>query len=165
MQRVLVSACLLGHTVRYNGMDQLYPDPILQRWLDEGRVIPVCPELAGGLSVPRPASEITGGADGLQVFSGAARVVDAQGQDYSAAFTLGAEKILAQAREQGARIAVLKEGSPSCGSHYIYDGSFRHQQVPHRGVTAAYLCQAGLSVFCETEFAAADALLLQLDLQ
>ena len=76
MEKILVSACLLGEPVRHNGAHKRSDDQILQRWIQEGRVVAVCPEIAGGLPVPRPAAEIAGGADGSNVLSGDANVFD-----------------------------------------------------------------------------------------
>jgi len=125
MHRILVSACLLGQAVRYNATDKRCDDRVLRRWLAEGRVVAVCPEVAGGLSVPQPPAEI--------------------------------------ADEHGIRLAVLKEGSPSCGSGYSYDGTFSGTRVAVPGVTAARLQQAGLRVFSELQLAEADAYLCALD--
>jgi uncharacterized protein YbbK (DUF523 family) len=163
MEYVLVSGCLLGQHVRYNGIDKEYDSPELRRWLSEGRVIAVCPEVAAGLPVPRPPAETTGGADGLEVHAGKARVIDGNGQDMSAAFIAGAEKVLREAQRRGVRVAVLKDGSPSCGSNYIYDGSFTSRRVPHAGVTAALLKTVGITVFGETQFAEANALIERLE--
>lgn len=161
--KVLVSACLLGEAVRYNGGDKRCTHAVLQRWLAEGRVVPICPEVAGGLPVPRAPAEIAGGAGGAQVLAGSARVVDAQGRDVSLHFIGGATEALARAEAHGIRVAVLKEGSPSCGSSYSYDGSFTATRVPLPGVTSARLRQAGLRVFSEAQLAEADAALLQLE--
>lgn len=163
MQYVLVSACLLGQAVRYNGGDKRCDDDILQRWLREGRVLPICPEIAGGLPVPRPPAEIAGGAGGRKVLEGLARVVDGNGKDVSVHFVEGAERALQVASSRGVRVAILKEGSPSCGSSYSYDGSFTGTRVPLPGVTAARLEQAGVAVYNETQLAQADALLQRLD--
>lgn len=162
MHLVLVSSCLLGNRVRYNGADKKSHDTILQRWLDEGRVVAVCPEVAGGLPVPRPPAEIVGGAGGAKVLANLAKVVDPQGRDVSAAFVSGAEHALRQARLNGIRLAVLKEGSPSCGSGYVYDGTFTGTRVGELGVTAALLRSAGIEVFNEEQFAQADDALREL---
>lgn len=159
MERVLVSACLLGHAVRYNGTDKKTDDQALARWVAEGRVVAVCPEVAGGLPVPRPPAEIGDGAGGAAVIAGLARVVAVTGQDVTAEFVHGAGQALARAREYGIRVAVLKEGSPSCGSSYSYDGSFSGTRVPVPGVTAALLTQHGVQVFSEAQWREADAAL------
>lgn len=113
---VLVSACLLGQGVRYDGRDKRSHHPVLQAWLAQGRVLPLCPEVAGGLPVPRLPAEIEAGAGGAAVRAGVARVYDARGGDVTAAFARGAEAALALVRQHGVRMAVLKAGSPSCGS-------------------------------------------------
>jgi len=161
--RILVSACLLGHPVRYNGLDKKSDDDVLRRWVDEGRVVSVCPEVAGGLPVPRPPAEIAGGRGGASVLAGEARVIALTGADVTAAFVQGADHALAKAAEHGIRVAVLKEGSPSCGSGYSYDGSFTGARVPVPGVTTARLVAAGLRVFSEHQFVEADAYLRALD--
>lgn len=158
-QRVLVSACLMGEPVRYDGVHKRLESTILQRWRAEGRVVACCPELAGGLSVPRLPAEIEPGAEGHAVLAGRARVLDRQGQDISASFVEGAVRALALARQYGIRVAVLKEGSPSCGTGHIYDGTFGGVMVAAQGVTAALLIQAGLRVFSETQILEADAVL------
>ena len=160
---VIVSACLLGEAVRYDGADKRCTHPILERWMAQRRVVAVCPELAGGLTVPRPAAEIEGGAGGGQVIAGAARVVDCRGDDFSAPFVAGAQRVLALARQHGARVALLKEGSPSCGSGTTYDGSFTHRRIALPGVTCALLRAAGIEVFSEEQLEQADAALARVE--
>lgn len=163
MERILVSACLLGHAVRYNAQDKKCESGVLQRWVAEGRVVSVCPEVAGGLPVPRPPAEITGGAGGAAVLTRVARVVDTRGHDVSAPFVAGAQHALATAQANGVRVAVLKEGSPSCGSSYSYDGTFTGARVPYPGVTTAALRAAGVRVFSETQLGEADAFVQSLE--
>ena len=148
MIRVLVSACLLGEKVRYNGADAASSSRVLTDWLAEDRVVPFCPEVAGGLGVPRPPAEIRG-EGGRAVLDGAARVVTQNGHDVTAAFLRGAEEALQAAVASGARVAILKEGSPSCGSGYVYDGSFSGRRKAGLGVTAALLERHGIRVFSE----------------
>ena len=112
--RVLVSACLLGERVRYHGGDARSDHPILDLWLREGRVIPHCPEVAGGLPTPREPAEIETGATALDVWSGNARVLTRSGRDVTAEFVRGARLAVERAQASGARVAVLKDGSPSC---------------------------------------------------
>ncbi|MFS0825392.1 2-thiouracil desulfurase family protein [Pseudomonas phoenicis] len=158
LEKVLVSACLLGRPVRYDGRASGYPD-LLQRWQAEGRVVPLCPEVAGGLPTPRPAAEIPGGQGG-QVLDGQARVLTEAADDLTAAFLAGAERALALAREHGITLAVLKAGSPSCGNRLTYDGSFSGVKVSGEGVTAALLRREGVRVFSELQLEeAAEALL------
>lgn len=163
MQRVLVSACLIGEPVRYNGAHKGSGHPILTRWRAEGRVVALCPEIAGGLPVPRPPAEIAGGAGGAAVLAGRARVVDREGHDLSPAFVAGAQQAVALARQHGLRLAVLKENSPSCGSATTHDGRFGPGLVPLPGVTTAALRAAGVAVFSEAQFEQADALLRALE--
>jgi len=163
MQFVLVSSCLLGNPVRYDGRAVPRGDAVLSRWLEEGRVVAVCPEMAGGLPVPRPPAEIEPGRDADAVLAGLARVMAVTGDDVTAPFVRGAREALATARERGIRVAVLKEGSPSCGGNYVYDGHFAGQRLPGAGVTAQLLRSAGLQVFSEHQWAEARACLDALD--
>lgn len=149
LPRVLVSACLLGQPVRYDGRDSGHPD-LLQRWQAEGRVVPLCPEVAGGLPTTRPPAEIPGG-QGAAVLDGQAQVVTVTGLDVSEAFLAGARQALALVREHGIRVAVLKAGSPSCGNRLTYDGTFSGVKVPGEGVTTALLRREGVLVFSELE--------------
>lgn len=159
MQYVLVSSCLLGSSVRYDGTHKRSGSEVLQRWLSEGRVVAICPEVAGGLPIPRPPAEVAAGAGGAAVLAGLAKVVDANAFDFSREFIAGARQALLQAQAKGIRVAVLKEGSPSCGSGHIHDGTFSGTQVPGRGVAAALLESAGIRVFSEEQFTEADRLL------
>ncbi|WIT14278.1 DUF523 domain-containing protein [Paucibacter sediminis] len=163
MHFVLVSACLLGSPVRYDGAHRRSGSKVLQRWLNEGRVVPVCPELAGGLPVPRPPAEVLAGAGGAKVLAGLAKVVDPSANDISAAFVTGAHHALQLAQSRRIRVAVLQEGSPSCGSGYIYDGTFTGTKVPERGVTSALLERTGVRVFSEEQFVEAHEFLLELE--
>ncbi len=149
--QVLVSACLLGAAVRYHGGSATCEHPILVQWLEEGRVVAVCPEVEGGLGVPRPPAEIAASAGGLRVLRGEAAVVTNQGVNVSPQFIAGAARAVELTRERGICVAVLKEGSPSCGSGSVYDGSFQGVRVPGLGVTAAALTAAGIQVFSESQ--------------
>ncbi|GAA4197510.1 DUF523 domain-containing protein [Microbispora amethystogenes] len=149
MERILVSACLLGRRVRYDGGAKTSDDDLLARWRAEGRLVPFCPEVEGGLPVPRPPAEIEGGAGGAAVLAGEARILTPDGADVTEAFLSGARQALAAARSSGVRVAVLKEGSPSCGSLRIYDGAHRGRTVPGQGVTTALLELNGIRVFGE----------------
>jgi len=143
-----VSSCLLGARVRYDGRAKPSDSQILARWRAEGRLVPFCPEIAGGLPVPRPAAEIVGD-----------RVLTAEGADVTTFFVRGAELALEAAQAQGVRMAVLKEGSPSCGSGRIADGTFGKRQIPGAGRTTQLLREYGIAVFSEDELEAADAFL------
>jgi uncharacterized protein YbbK (DUF523 family) len=99
---------------------------------------------------------------GLSVLSGTGRVLDVNGSDVSTFFVAGAQQALEYVRLKSIRIAVLKEGSPSCGTSFIYDGTFTSRRVPEQGVTAALLRQAGIHVLNEFQFEEADRILTQL---
>ena len=162
MERVLVSACLLGRRVRYDGGAKTSDDDLLARWRAEGRLVPFCPEVEGGLPVPRPPAEIEGGAGGAAVLAGEARILTPEGGDVTAAFLSGARQALAAARSLGVRVAILKEGSPSCGSLRIYDGGHRGRTTPGQGVTTALLELNGVRVFGEDRIPEAAAYLADL---
>ena len=147
--KVLVSRCLLGHRVRYDG-GASGPYALLAQWQAEGRVIALCPEVAGGLPTPRAAAEIPGG-QGVEVLAGKAAVITTEGEDVTEAFVSGARQALALVERHGIRIAILKANSPSCGNRLTYDGSFRGVKVEGQGVTAAVLTRAGVQVFSELE--------------
>ena len=161
MQKILVSRCLLGHPVRYDGGAH-GPFALLQRWQAEGRVVVICPEVAGGLPTPRPAAEIPSG-QGAQVLDGRLPVLTIDGDEVTAAFVAGAEQALALVRQHGIRLALLKARSPSCGNRENYDGSFGGVKVAGEGVTAAALRRAGVQVFSEEELPAAEAALRALE--
>ncbi|PWB31702.1 DUF523 domain-containing protein [Pseudomonas sp. SDI] len=161
MHKVLVSACLLGQPVRYDGRASGHPD-MLQRWQGEGRVLALCPEVAGGLPTPRSPAEIPGG-QGSAVLEGQAQVLTVTAEDVSAAFLAGAQIALALVRRHGIRIAVLKSGSPSCGNLQTYDGTFSGTKVRGEGVTTALLRREGVQVFSELQLEAAAQALAALD--
>lgn len=150
MIKVAVSACLLGVPVRADGTDRRADHPVLRRWIAEGRILSICPEMLAGLGVPRPPAEIANG-----------RVVTNAGDDVTQAFEEGAR--IAMREAAGIRVAVLKDGSPSCGSSFVYDGLFTHTRVPGNGVTAALLRDRGFRVFSEEELDAADACVRELE--
>ena len=135
----LVSACLLGEKCKYSGGSNENPGVI---GLGERyRLIPVCPEVLGGLPTPRPPAERL--PDG--------RVVTREGKDVTAEYRSGAEQALALARKQGCVLAVLKERSPSCGRGRIYDGTFSRTLIPGSGVAAQLLEENGIPVYGESQ--------------
>ena len=156
MQRILISACLLGAKVRYDGQDRLCDDPRIARWQAEGRLVSFCPEVAGGFPTPRAPAEIEGEGGGQAVLSGQARVLEDTGRDVSDGFIAGAQAALQQALESGCTYALLTDGSPSCGSRFLYDGSFGGQRIDGQGVTAALLSEHGIRVFAEHQIAALE---------
>ncbi|NLG85218.1 MAG: DUF523 domain-containing protein [Firmicutes bacterium] len=148
---ILVSACLLGLACRYDGGHCRHEGVL--RLLAGREIVPVCPEVLGGLAIPRPPAEIVGG-NGHDVLAGRARVVDKTGRDVTEAFRRGAEAALAKAEACGVKAAVLKERSPSCGVRWIYDGSFTRRLRPGLGVAAVLLRERGIVLQSEEEFTA-----------
>ena len=140
MEKVLISACLLGFECKYCGGSNKLTEQQLAALGERFRLIPVCPETAGGLPTPRDPSERLGG-----------KVVSNQGRDVTAQYQQGAETALWLARRYGCKAALLKEKSPSCGSGQIYDGSFTGKLIPGDGVAAEELKKEGLIVFGESD--------------
>ncbi|WP_181248637.1 MULTISPECIES: DUF523 domain-containing protein [Halomonas] len=159
---LLVSACLLGDPVRYDAGHKWLGDERLAQWRDQGRLVPVCPEVAGGLPTPRPAAEIAGGS-GAQVLAGELRIVDIDGGDPTEAFVAGARRALATARRYHCRLALLTDASPSCGSTQVYDGRFSGSRIAGEGVTAALLRDAGIEVFAPHQLEELARRLVELD--
>jgi uncharacterized protein YbbK (DUF523 family) len=135
---LLVSACLLG--VRCNHEGGHSRRPAVEALAETHRLIPVCPEVCGGLSTPRPAAERVGD-----------RVVNVDGDDVTDAYALGARTAVELAHAVGAHRAVLKARSPSCGSAQVYDGTFSRTLRAGEGVTAAALRAAGVDVVSEDD--------------
>ena len=152
MKKILVSACLMGQKVRYNGSDLPQESPILDLWEKEGRLVLFCPEVEAGLPIPRACVEINPPTGHLK---------DAEGNDYSEVFRKGAELCLDLCRRYDIRMAILTENSPSCGSNMIYDGSFSGIKIPGQGVTAALLASEGIRVFSQHQLDEAAALLTE----
>lgn len=138
---ILVSACLLGQSCRYDGSDCYQAG--IERLKAKHHLIPVCPEIYGGLPTPREPAEIIGG-----------RVITKCGANVTAAFEKGARETLALARLLDCRVAVLKAKSPSCGRGQIYDGSFSGRLIDGSGILARLLMDEGLTVLTETEIKA-----------
>ena len=139
---VLVSACLLGIQCRYDGSSNIHR-PILK--IPGIVLIPICPEQLGGLATPRPGAHLVGG-DGQGVVNGKAQVITEQGQDVTAAFLLGASQACKIAQILRAGYAILKERSPSCGTHAIWiEGHLKDGP----GVTAAMLSARGVCIMNE----------------
>ena len=135
---ILVSACLAGVECRYNG--KAFPaDKVLELY-KTGKALPVCPELLAGFSSPRAPGEIKDG-----------RVINADGTDETARYTLGAQKALAIALAAGCREAILKAKSPTCGCGKIYDGNFNHTTIEGDGVFTALLKEQGIHVRTEED--------------
>ncbi|MGQ7938728.1 DUF523 domain-containing protein [Paraburkholderia sp. D1E] len=166
MLKILVSACLAGHPVRYNGKAKPVREVLLEKWRSEGRLIVVCPEVAAGFPTPRPPAEIQLRRTGLDVLTQAASIEDNTGANVTALFIAGAHHALSRAQAENCRYALLADGSPSCGSTFLYDGAFTGTQHAGAGVTAALLQQHGIRVFAESQIAElAAAIALESDEQ
>ncbi len=151
MQKIIVSSCLLGEPVRYNGKIfsiNLYNHNNLT---DKFEIISFCPEVCAGMQVPREPAEINSG-DGESVLTGNSRVIDRGNRDVTQFFKKGAESALKTCVYNKALFVILKDGSPSCGSTYIYDGTFTGKIIKGRGVTTALLEKNGITVFNENFF-------------
>lgn len=144
--KILVSACLMGFKVRYNGSEKAALQQTLARWQQQQRLVVHCPELAAGLVTPRPPAEIVCGG-GEDVMQNAARIVENTGQDVTAHYQLAAWLALRTAQKENCCAALLTDGSPTCGSQVIYDGTFSGTQKSGMGVAAALLEAHGIKVF------------------
>lgn len=145
---ILVSSCLAGLEVRYNGTHCLNKQ--INRLVAEKKAAMICPELCGGLPIPREPAEILAG-NGFDVLDGKAKVLTKSGADVTDFYIKGAYATLEKAKEINASIVILKENSPSCGSSMIYDGEFKGNQVVGDGVTSALLKRNGFRVISEEQ--------------
>lgn len=140
MEKLLISSCLLGNECKYSGGSNRLPDGVLAALREKYTLIPVCPETAGGLPIPREPSERVG-----------ARVLSHSGRDVTAEYALGAQTAEALARRFGCKKALLKANSPSCGTGQIYDGTFSGTLIPSDGMAAERLRAMGVAVYSEKE--------------
>jgi uncharacterized protein YbbK (DUF523 family) len=143
---IIVSACLAGINCKYNGGNNL--DTKIQELVAKGKAIPICPEQMGGLATPRPSAEILSGM-GADVLDGKARIINKNEEDVTAKFLKGAGEVLKIAKISGAKRAILKAKSPSCGCGRIYDGTFSGRLIDGNGVTAELLIRNGIEVSTE----------------
>ena len=142
---IVVSSCLLGKKCRYDGNDSLNAELVHELKQSGVDYFGLCPEVLGGLSVPRTACEIVGGA-GREVLEGSARILNLDGQDVTVAFVRGAADALRICKEREVTQACLKSRSPSCGYGEIHDGSFSGKLRTGNGVFAEFLKQNGVKV-------------------
>ena len=150
MKKILVSGCLYGWHVRYDDGDVPCLDDRFLKWKEEGRLVPVCPEVFGGLSIPRPDSQRVDET-----------VLTCTGLDVTKEYTLGAQESARLAREHDVVCAIMKQDSPSCGSQFIYDGSFTDTKIPGEGLAVEYLRKAGCPVFDENQIDEVERLLFE----
>ena len=140
----LISACLLGINCRYNGSSSQIKE--LENLIDSGRLIPICPEVLGGLDTPRKPCEI------IIKTNGGVKVVSKCGLDCTSEFQNGAQKVMEMAKICQVKKVILKANSPSCGSGFIYDGTFSGKLIEGDGVTSKLLLENDIEVYNETNW-------------
>lgn len=148
--KILISRCFLGDNVRYNSKVSTLVHPLIALWQQQQRLISICPEVSGGLSVPREPAEIQ---------KSSSEVITKSGINVNAQFNLGAQQALILCQLHNIRFALLKESSPSCGSTFIYDGSFTKNKVLGQGVTSQLLAQHNINIFSENQLEKLEKLL------
>lgn len=139
---MIISACLCGCDCKYNGKNNKNESCV--ELLKRGKAVLVCPEQLGGMTTPRVPSEIIKNDGNISVIS-------KEGKDVSKEFKKGAKEALKIAKLVDAKVAILKDGSPSCGSKYIYDGTFSGNKIKGEGITAKLFIENGIKVFSEDE--------------
>ena len=138
MEKILISACLVGDKCKYDGHTNY--TPLIKDLLEKYELVPFCPEVEGGLPTPRKPSERKGD-----------KVVNNAGKDVTKNFQLGAEKALNICKYLNIKIAILKENSPSCGVNQIYDGNFKNKLIKGEGVTTELLRKNGVAVYNDNQ--------------
>ena len=136
-EKVLISACLIGENVKYNGGNNLIDLSELERKYE---LVPFCPEVDGGLPTPRVPSEI--------VSHSPLKLLNKEGKDVTKEFVLGAKKCVDLVKKEGIKKAFLKAKSPSCGVGQVYDGTFSGRLVSGDGVTVKFLKDLKIEVYC-----------------
>lgn len=150
LDKILISRCFLGDNVRYNSEVLTFVHPLIALWQQQKRFISICPEVSGGLRVPREPAELQQNSN---------KVVTKSGINVSSQFSLGAQQALMLCQQHNIRFAVLKESSPSCGSTLIYDGSFTNNKILGQGVTSQLLTKHNIKVFSENKLESLHRLL------
>ena len=138
MEKILISACLVGDKVRYDGKGQY--NPLIQELLEKYELVPFCPEVEGGLKTPRTPSEIVGD-----------KVINKAGRDVTHQFIDGAKKALMICQYLNIKIAILKDHSPSCGVNEIHDGKFSGKLIKGKGITTTLLEKNGIKVISDSD--------------
>ncbi len=138
MEKILISACLIGDKTNYQGKSSYNPD--IEKLLEKYELVPFCPEVEGGLPTPRTPSEIVGD-----------KVISAKRVDVTKNFLLGAEKAYTICAYLGIKKVILKDNSPSCGVNHVYNGKFSHTLIKGKGITAQYLAKKGISLYTEED--------------
>ena len=138
MEKIIISSCLLGNNCKYNGLNNY--NSLVEELKKYYELIPICPEVFGGLNIPREPSEIKGDM-----------VISINNKDVTNEFYLGANMALDIAKKNNIKIAILKEGSPSCGNNYIYDGTFTKTKINGSGITARLFKDNNIKIYTENE--------------
>lgn len=149
-EKILISRCFLGDNVRYNSEIKTLNHSLFTLWQQQNRMIALCPEVSGGLPVPREPAEQQPKSN---------QVITISGVDVSHQFNLGAKHALTLCQYHNIRFAILKESSPSCGSSLIYDGSFSNKKIAGQGLTSRLLTEKGIKVFSENNLQELESLL------
>ena len=144
----LISACLCGVNCKYNGLNNY--NEICDKLLASGKAILVCPEQLGGLPTPRIPSEIIGESSNILNYNNGS-VIDKNGNDVTPQFVKGAKETLQIAKKLNIKKAILKDGSPSCGVNYIYDGNFNGTKIKGMGLTVQLLKESSIDIISELE--------------
>lgn len=141
MKKILISACLLGQNVKYDGgHNSIVDNPFINKLLKLDMLIPFCPEVEGGLETPRVPVEIINN-----------KAINQIGEDKTSYFNQGAQKTLELCKKHNIKYAILKFRSPSCGSGQIYDGTFSHTLISGDGISTKLLKENNIKVFTEKE--------------
>lgn len=148
--KILISPCLVGIRTRWNE-DREEIEELIDL-VKSGQAVFLCPEQAGGLTTPREPAEIERGKTAKEVLDGEARVLTITGKDVTDQFIAGAQQALELCQRFGVEAAVLKSGSPSCGSEQTYDGSFSDRLIAGKGITGELLEKQGIKVYSEKNF-------------
>lgn len=144
----LISACLCGVNCKYNGSNNY--NEICDKLFTSGKAILVCPEQLGGLPTPRIPSEIIGESSNI-LNNNNGSVIDKNGNDVTPQFVKGAKETLQIAKKLNIKKAILKDGSPSCGVNYIYNGNFNGSKIKGMGITAQLLKESSIDIISELE--------------
>ena len=142
-EKLLISSCLLGENVKYDGTNNSLSKDILDKLKEKYELFSFCPEVAGGLPTPRVPCEI--------ISQNRLKIINKNNEDKTLEFVNGANKTLALCKKEGIKIALLKANSPSCSNDFIYDGTFTSTKIESFGVTTKQLKNHNISVYNETE--------------
>ncbi len=142
-EKILISSCLLGNNVKYNGGNNILGEENLEKLKSKYELYPCCPEVDGGLPTPRIPCEI--------ISQEPVKVINKGNEDKTEQFLLGADKALQICKQNNIKIALLKSNSPSCSNKYVYDGTFDSKKIQGKGVAAQILINKGIRVYSEVE--------------